>query len=149
MMPITRSQGQALAALLHQLRGDWDLPGINAAIRKAAAHGSAADVAVAACRCAANPEMRTPALISEPGTHWQGTVVGTRQAPLMCAEHPTQPARHCADCTALAVPKPAGFVIPARPKLSADRSEWVPPRPEPDGKPDENASETRAEPAAT
>jgi hypothetical protein len=62
-MPITQSQGQALAALLGQIRRDWGLPGINAAIRAASDIGSFADLAVAACRVAATPEIRTPALI--------------------------------------------------------------------------------------
>lgn len=113
---LTRSQGEALTALLHQLRRDWGLPGIAAALRKTATLGAPADIAVAACRCAANPQMRTPALIPEPGPHWQGTETGQRMAPVMCVEHPQHPARNCLECVALAVPPPLDFVVPKRDK---------------------------------
>ena len=105
MRQLTRSQGEALTALLHTLRRDWDLAGIRAALRKAGELGPAVDVAVAACRVAANWEARTPALIAEPGTHWQGLATGQRLAPVMCQEH-DQPAGRCSDCDALAAPMP-------------------------------------------
>jgi hypothetical protein len=114
MMPMTRSQGEALTALIHQLRKDWDLPGIRSALQRAAQIGSATDVATAACRCAGNPEMRTPTLIAEPGPHWQGTVAGKRPVPIMCPEHPGKPASRCILCVAAAVPRPASFVVPQR-----------------------------------
>ena len=113
-MPMTKSQGQALTTLLHQLRKDWGLPGIAAAIRKASLGASAADVAVAACRCAADPSMRTPGLIPTPGPHWQGTTAGTRLAPVMCSEHPERKAGGCVDCLKAAVPKPEDFEVPQR-----------------------------------
>jgi len=123
LMPMSKSQGEALTALLHQLRRDWGLAGIAAAVRKASLNASATDVAVAACRCAANLEMRTPALIAGPGPHWQGTPAGTRLAPVMCVEHPAEPAGRCLTCHELARPKPDGFTVPKR-----DRHvhEWVP-----------------------
>jgi hypothetical protein len=121
MMTLTMSQGQALSALLHQIRKDWDLPGINAAVRKAGSIGSYADLAVAACRLASNPEIRTPALLSEPGTHWQGTAAGKRIAPLMCTDHPDQKAGNCLKCVSEAVPRPAGFAIP-RPYRRAENN---------------------------
>ena len=111
-MPMTASQGQALTALLHQLRKDWGTAGIAAAIRKASLTASAADVAVAACRCAADPGMRTPGLIPEPGPHWHGTPAGSRMAPVMCSEHPERKAGGCVDCLAASVPRPDGFVVP-------------------------------------
>ena len=109
---MTKSQGEALTALLHQLRKDWGLPGIAAAIRKASLGASAVDVAVAACRCAADPTMRTPALIPTPGPHWQGTTAGSRLAPVMCQTHPERKAGGCVDCLASSVPRPDGFVVP-------------------------------------
>ena len=121
-MPLSQSQGQALTALLGTIRKDWGLPGITAALKKASPLGSAAEVAVAACRCAADPDMRTPALIPTPGPHWQGLAAGSRLAPVMCVTHPEQKAGSCKACVKAAVPKPAGFVVPKR-----DRHEkvWV------------------------
>jgi hypothetical protein len=121
-MPITQSQGQALTALIGQLRKDWDLAGIRAAIRKAALIGAPADVAVAACRCAANPDMRTPALIAEPGPHWLGTSAGSRQAPTMCPTHPAHKAGGCPACIAGAVPKPDYVMAPPRTRSR----DWTP-----------------------
>jgi len=96
---MTRSQGEALVALLHQLRrDDWDLPGIRAAVTKAQALGSATDVATAACRVAGNPQAKSPGLIAHPGAHWQGTTVAARPTDMHCPEHPTQPAGHCRTC---------------------------------------------------
>ena len=116
MMRLNRSQGEALTALLHQLRKDWDLPGIRAALQKAAELGSPADVAVAACRVASNPQAKTPGLIPEPGTHWQGLAAGQRIAPVRCPEHPQQKAAACPDCAEEATPKPDWLVVPKRDK---------------------------------
>ena len=115
-MPLSQSQGQALTALLHTIRRDWGLAGITAALKKASLLGSAAEVAVAACRCAANPDMRTPALIADPGPHWQGLAAGSRLAPQMCVTHPEQKAGSCAECWAARKPRPADFVVPKRSK---------------------------------
>ena len=97
---MTKSQGEALVALLHQLRKDWDTPGIRVAIQRAQTLGSPADVATAACRVAANTAAKTPGLIPEPGAHWQGTAVGQRQAPVMCPDHPDQRLTRCTACQA-------------------------------------------------
>ena len=122
-MPISQSQLQALTALIHQLRKDWDLPGIRAALVKAATLGSAADVAVAACRCAADLEMSTPGLISQPGVHWQGTTVAKRPVPVMCQTHPAQKAGGCVECFKAAVPRADLCPVPRRSKHLV---EWVP-----------------------
>ena len=116
MMPISQSQLQALTAALHQARKDWDLPGIRRALARAADLGSFADLGVAAFRCAANPDMKTPALIPEPGVHWQGTTIGSRPAPTMCPDHPEQKAGHCVQCIKAAegVLKPADFPMPRK-----------------------------------
>jgi len=122
-MTLSQSQGQALTALLHTIRKDWGLAGITAALKKASPLGSAAEVAVAACRCAANPDMRTPALIADPGPHWLGLAAGSRLAPQMCVTHPEQKAGACAECFKAAVPRPADFVVPRR---DHHLVEWVP-----------------------
>ena len=122
-MPLSQSQGQALTALLHTIRHDWGLPGITAALKKASPLGSAAEVAVAACRCAADPDMRTPGLIPTPGLHWHGLAAGSRLAPVMCVTHPDEKAGSCPGCIAASVPMPDGF---AAPKRDRHVHEWVP-----------------------
>lgn len=101
MMRISQSQAQALAAFVSRIRPDWDHPGIVAAIAKAAPIATPADIGVALCRLAANLELRTPALLAEPGAHWQGTVTGSRPLPIMCPLHPSEKTppwcRQCAD----------------------------------------------------
>jgi len=113
---LTAAQGQALVALLGQLRRDWGLAGITAALKKASPLGSAAEVAVAACRVAANPDMRTPALIADPGPHWQGLAAGSRLAPQMCMTHPEQKAGSCPECFKAAVPRADLCPVPKRDK---------------------------------
>ena len=113
-MPLSQSQGQALTALLHTIRRDWGLPGITAALKKASLLGSAAEVAVAACRCAADPDMRTPGLIPTPGPHWQGLAAGSRLAPVMCVTHPEQKAGSCPACFKAAVPRADLCPVPRR-----------------------------------
>lgn len=98
---MSKSQGEALVALLHQLRHDWDTPGIRVAVQRAQTLGSPADVATAACRVAANTAAKTPGLIPEPGAHWQGTTVAQRTAPVMCPDHPDQRLTRCAPCEAI------------------------------------------------
>ena len=115
-MTLSQSQGQALTALLGTLRKDWGLSGITAALKKASPLGSAADIAVAACRCAANEQIRTPALIAEPGPHWQGLTAGSRLAPVMCQDHPAQKAGGCPECWEARRPPPADFKVPRRDK---------------------------------
>jgi hypothetical protein len=97
---ISNAQAQALAALVSRLRDDWDHPGILAAIHKARDVGPPAAIAGALCRLAENRDMRTPALLAEPGAHWGGTTVATRKPPTMCPDHPTSRAAQCLECAA-------------------------------------------------
>jgi len=115
-MPLSQSQGEALTTLLGTIRHDWNAAGIRAALKKASPLGSAAEVAVAACRCAANPDMRTPALIADPGPHWQGLAAGSRLAPQMCVTHPEQKAGSCLECVKAAVPRADLCPVPKRDK---------------------------------
>jgi hypothetical protein len=115
-MPLSQSQGQALTALLGTIRKDWGLAGITAALKKASPLGSAAEVAVAACRVAANEGIRSPSLIADPGPHWLGLAAGSRLAPVMCTEHPEQKAGGCVKCFKAAVPRPESCVVPRRSK---------------------------------
>jgi hypothetical protein len=95
MMHIDHTQATALAAFVGRIRPDWDHPGIVAAIGKARGLGSAAAVGAALCRLAENLELRTPAMLPDPGNHWGGTTVASRQAPSMCPDHPTEKAGPC------------------------------------------------------
>ena len=103
-MRITTSQAQALAAFVSRVRDDWDHPGIVAAIQKAAPLGSPAAIGAALCRLAENRELRTPAMLADPGTHWSGTTVAKVAPPVMCPEHPAEKASACKECIAAAVP---------------------------------------------
>ena len=103
-MRITKAEAQALAAFVARCRSDWDHPGIVAAIQKAAPLGSPAAVGAALCRLAENRELRTPAMLADPGAHWSGTSVAKVAPPVMCADHPDQPARACKTCEDAAVP---------------------------------------------
>ena len=122
-MSLSQSQGQALTALLHTIRRDWGLAGITAALKKASLLGSAAEVAVAACRVAANEGIRSPSLIADPGPHWQGLAAGSRLAPQMCVTHPEQKAGSCAECFKAAVPRADLCPVPRRDKHV---HEWTP-----------------------
>jgi hypothetical protein len=102
MMHIDKAQAQALAAFVSRIRPDWDHPGIVAAISRARNLGSAAAVGAALCRLAENLELRTPAILADPGHHWSGTTVASRQAPVMCTDHPAQPRGRCTECAAIA-----------------------------------------------
>ena len=104
-MTITKADAQALATFVARCRDDWDHPGIVAAIGKASHLGSPAAIGAALCRLAENRELRTPASLASPGTHWAGTTVAKVAPPVMCAEpdHSDELARECRKCRALAV----------------------------------------------
>lgn len=88
---MTKNQGQALAAFVHEMRNDWDAPGILAQLAKCQ-HLNAWEVAHALLRLAATPEAKTPgALMTTSGPHWRER---TR------VETPMPPRRQeqCLDC---------------------------------------------------
>lgn len=70
-MMMNRPQAQALAALVHALRPDWDPAGIMAALRSASGLGESHEVAIAAVSAAAEKSNRTPAVIALDGLHWR------------------------------------------------------------------------------
>lgn len=67
---LDQTTARALAALVHELRQDWDATGIMAALGKVRDRGSAIDVSIAALRVADDPKNRTPAVIVLAGDHW-------------------------------------------------------------------------------
>jgi hypothetical protein len=108
-MTISKVEAQALAAFVARCRDDWDHPGIVAAITKASHLGSPAAIGAALCRLAENRELRTPAMLADPGTHWTGTTVAKLTPPVMCPDHPGQPAGRCPACDAETTPPPTGW----------------------------------------
>ena len=108
-MRITVAQTQALAAFVARCRDDWDHPGIVAAITKASHLGSPAAIGAALCRLAENPELRTPAMLADQGSHWGGTTVAKLTPPVTCPDHPGEKAGACRVCESAAVPPPANW----------------------------------------
>lgn len=96
---MTETQGQAIATAVNRCRPDWDHAGILAALRKARELGAPQAVAAALFRLAENHDLRTPASLADPGRHWQGTTVASRQPPTMCPEpgHESWRALECND----------------------------------------------------
>lgn len=68
---MTFRQGQALARFIHELRGDWDVPGIEAALGQVHDKAPADVIACAAIRAATVASNRTPAVIAMDGPHWR------------------------------------------------------------------------------
>ena len=75
----------ALARFVHCLRTDWDVPGIRAAIHAARHVDRRESVAIALIELARRDDLRTPALLPEPGAHWQtGRTPGARVTARRC-----------------------------------------------------------------
>lgn len=125
---MTYKQGQALTAFLHELRGDWDKPGIEHALSVARGKGTAPDVAVAAIRAAAQAGNRTPAVIGMDGPHWREPATEkpkpTNRPPKRdedCPRHAGQWADSCHGCAADRI---AGDETQPAELRRPDRTEW-------------------------
>lgn len=94
MTKLTQATAVAIATAASQVRGDWDHPGILAALRVEADKGtSAEDVFVAIANLCANPEARTPGLLNKPGSWWTkpaGRIVRRGDHNVPCPDHPTE-----------------------------------------------------------
>jgi hypothetical protein len=88
---LTPAQVAAIAVCVNSLRDEWDVYAISAALARVDTKKSAAEVAVAAIKAAADPTNRFPSVISFAGPHW-----GTR-AKSKAPEHwqPPHPCRAC------------------------------------------------------
>ena len=101
-MTTTRVQAEALATFVRQMRPDWDHPGIVAAIGRCKRE-PLSEVAVALIRLAENGQAKTPALLPEPGRHWNRAAIDDRPAGPntrnldLCPDH-GNPRRDCLDC---------------------------------------------------
>lgn len=101
---ITRPQADALAALIHELRPEWGIPGIVKALHDARDRGDAYAVTVAAIHAASDLANRTPAVIAMPGAHWvKGKAPDSDQIRFeRCSRpgHTSFPATNCGACRA-------------------------------------------------
>lgn len=68
---INHQQGRTLAKYIHELRPDWDVPGIEYALGQARSMASGPDLAIAAIKAATSAHNRTPAIIGLDGPHWR------------------------------------------------------------------------------
>src|SRR5690349_17586979 len=106
---MTEVQAQALATFVARIRPDWDHPGIMAALGKAANLGTPAQVARALVNLAENHDLRTPAILAQPGSHWSAPngeriqIRGTND--VHCHEHPSS-VHPCPHCAAKSTPPP-------------------------------------------
>ncbi len=89
---VTRNQAEALAALVHQIRPEWQPPTIMAALGDAYRRGGVTltDLTIAAVKVADNPKKLTPGIIALDGAHWH------EQAPH--PPTPPTPPRKCPTC---------------------------------------------------
>ena len=101
---ITDDQARALAQLVALLSGDkrWDVAGVRSALSKARHKAPAQDLAIAAIRCATNPDAKTPAVICMDGPHWStgssATTTDHRYARCQEPGHTSFPSWNCAAC---------------------------------------------------
>lgn len=103
MTQITRPQADALAALVHAMRQEWDVAGIVRALWDARDRGSAFELAIAAIHCASDLTNRTPAVIALAGVHWtKGKALGMTGGGnfVRCPQpgHTSFPAHNCGAC---------------------------------------------------
>lgn len=89
---ISKRAVAALAALVHELRPDWDEPGVAAEIRRAVEHVPPMRLARSLLRAADDPRNETPAAIRFPDNAcWS-------DAPQRCNLHPNAGTRTDGEC---------------------------------------------------
>lgn len=108
LQPITKPQAEALARILHQLRPEWGIPALVTLIGRNQTHPAPFPQLVLAAVTAANrrnpdgtPTARTPAVIYQPGRHWDhpiGETPNPQPPGPPCADHPTFDAHNCRAC---------------------------------------------------
>lgn len=105
---ITKPQADALANLLHQLRPEWGIPALITLIGKNLNHPAPFPILAQAAITAANrrnpdgtPTARTPAVIYQPGRHWDHPIGDTpshQPTSPPCEDHNTFEAHNCRAC---------------------------------------------------
>lgn len=106
--PITKPQAEALAGILHQLRPEWGTPALITLIGRNRDHPAPFHLLTQAAITAANrrnPDgshtARTPAVIYQPGKHWEqpiGETPARIPAAPECEDHIGQEAHNCRAC---------------------------------------------------
>lgn len=102
-MDINKEQAEALAALVHALRPEWGVAGILAGLRDAAKRVTRDPwiLTEAALGAARSADLRTPAMICEPGPWWPRDAPATARAPRCTVPgHASYPAHACGACKA-------------------------------------------------
>lgn len=89
---LTHPQAKELARFIHQLRPDWDRPGIEHYLGKARDMAPGPDLAVAAIKAATSAHNRTPAVIPMQGDHWRTSSVETAPRRVVA------PGEYCTTC---------------------------------------------------
>jgi hypothetical protein len=126
-MMLNQTSAQALATFVTRVRPDWDHPGVMAAIHKASTLGTATQVARALINLAENPDLRTPAILHTPGSHWRTSETSTPELrgshDVKCPEHPTNvhPCPQCAAKRCLPDPVEHGDYLEAKKALAGAR----------------------------
>lgn len=108
--PITKPQAEALAGILHQLRPEWGTPALMTLIGRHKDHPAQFPHLVQAAVTAATRKTpdgqyvaRTPAVIYQPGKHWEQPVMEAGARPPAadpCEDHIGKEAHNCASCWA-------------------------------------------------
>ena len=127
MTILDKPRAQAAATLAIQLRKlagftEWHMAGTLSALEAAAATASAFEVSQAIVRLAAMPEMKTPALLAQPGPGWptahDGSTIRRRGDHTMtCPEHAER--LPCGRCVADTGAPPAEVLGDIRAALDA------------------------------
>jgi hypothetical protein len=100
---MTKDQAQAIAALVHALRPEWDEPGIFAALSRCHTIDGY-DAAMAALRAAANRDAATPGVIPRmDGEHWRERIAPRAalyppRRDQACKRHPGEWPDTCRGC---------------------------------------------------
>ena len=95
---LSATQAKALAALVHELRQDWDVTGILPPLHAARNRSTPAGVAIAAIRAASDPSNRTPAVIALEGVHWRDAAPRPDAPRCAVLGHEHEVAHNCRAC---------------------------------------------------
>lgn len=105
MTRLTQPMAQRLAEFIHMARGEWNTPGILAALEQASTTSDALAIARALVNIADDPSVKTPAFLTRPGSHWRtpaGEIPPRRgEHNVPCPDHPEHdmPHDHAGDMT--------------------------------------------------
>ncbi len=98
---VTSEAADRLAVTIHELRPDWDRPGIRSALRKVADRPLGVVIIAATTAAMTRTDQRSPAVIAMTGAHWP-TLNGAQPARepglVTYCEHGRPGALHCPDC---------------------------------------------------